>query len=228
MMRVASHAGGRLRPGSSLAPGRSRRGGWTLLALWALVGAPAAEEGNVGDGVGTSAARAAPAVIADVAADGLASRLGGRWRVVTDQVMGGVSAGELALVELDGRPCVRLTGDVRLERNGGFLQLALDLERDGRALDASAYEGVRLLARGNGEVYGVHLRTSDLWFPWQSYRAGFVAGSAWSEVRLPFADFQPYRTGMSLEPARLIRLGVFAIGRVFQADVCVAEVGLYR
>jgi hypothetical protein len=167
-------------------------------------------------------------VIADVAAGGLGSRLGTRWRVVTDTVMGGVSRADLALTEVEGRPCLRLTGDVRLERNGGFVQMGLDLGADGRPLDAAGYAGVALTVRGNGETYGLHLRTEGLWFPWQSYRASFVAGDAWARVRLPFGDFEPYRTGTPLDLARLTRLGVFGIGRAFRADVCVAEVALYR
>jgi len=206
----------------------ARRGAWWVLVLWGFLVMAGADETGVGEGTRASGGVQSEAIIADVAGDGLASRAGGRWRVVTDRVMGGVSEAELALVAVDDRPCVRLTGDVRLERNGGFVQLALDLGQEARPLDASAYAGVRLLTRGNGETYGVHLRTQDLWFPWQSYRAGFVAGPAWAEVRLPFTEFRPYRTDTPLDPGRLIRLGVFAIGRAFRAEVCVAEVAFYR
>ncbi len=41
---------------------------------------------------------------------------------------------------LDGKPCLRLRGDVRLENNGGFVQVALDLGQAG-ALDLSGYVG---------------------------------------------------------------------------------------
>jgi hypothetical protein len=205
--------------------GRAWAGARSLLLAAGLLGTL---ETTVAEGTGAPRASQGEAVIAEVASDGLASRLGGRWRVVTDRVMGGVSEADHGLVEIDGRRCVRLTGDVRLERNGGFVQLALDLEQEGHPLDASGYTGVRLLVRGNGETYGMHLRTRDLWFPWQSYRATLVAGAAWSEVRLPFAEFQPYRTDTRLDPRRLIRVGVFAIGRAFRADVCVAELALYR
>lgn len=150
------------------------------------------------------------------------------WRLVTDQVMGGVSEGHVQAGEARGRPCARLTGEVRLDNRGGFVQMALDLGAGGGALDASQFAGVRLLVYGNGERYGVHLRTADLWLPWQSFRAGFDAPPQWREVRLPFAGFEPYRTGKKLDPSRLVRLGVFAIGRAFRAEVCVAEVALYR
>src|SRR6266511_3167985 len=74
--------------------------------------------------------------------------------------------------------------------NGGFIQMALDLAIEGQPLDASSCAGVLLVARGNGESYGVHLRTPDCLRPWQSYRAGFVAAPEWREIRLPFERFE--------------------------------------
>src|SRR5512143_1823375 len=55
------------------------------------------------------------------------STLGTPWRGFSDRVMGGISQEMIALTEIDGRRCLRLTGDVRLENNGGFIQMALDL-----------------------------------------------------------------------------------------------------
>ena len=65
---------------------------------------------------------------------------------------------------------MQLSGDVRLENNGGFIQAALDLTSVGDTFDASAFTGIRLVARGNNEQYSVHLRTPDNVQPWQSYR----------------------------------------------------------
>ncbi|MEE4376532.1 MAG: CIA30 family protein [Candidatus Competibacteraceae bacterium] len=156
----------------------------------------------------------------------LTATIGTVWRGFSDRVMGGVSRETVAPTVIEGRNCVRLTGKVSLENNGGFIQMALDLSRDG-LLDASAYSGLRLLVRGNGEEYNVHLRTPDTVRPWQSYRASFNATESWQEIRLPFAEFQPYRLDTPLDVSRLRRLGVVAIGRPFQADLCVAEISLY-
>lgn len=149
------------------------------------------------------------------------------WRLVTDGVMGGVSTGEMRHEERQGRACVCLAGDVSTANNGGFIQIALDLGADlaARAVD---YDGVALRVLGNGEAYNLHLRSSDLWLPWQSFRAGFVAAAEWSAVRLPFDGFEPYRTGSTLRPDRLKRIGVVAIGREFAADVCVTDLAFYR
>lgn len=155
------------------------------------------------------------------------SNLGSPWRLVTDGVMGGVSSGQLLPDTQAGRACLRITGEVRLENNGGFLQAALDLPGD-PAFDASAFAGLELDVYGNDEPYNLHLRTDDVWLPWQSYRATFTAGAGWHTVRLPFADFSPYRIGSPLDLARLKRIGIVAIGRAFRADLCVARLALYR
>lgn len=155
------------------------------------------------------------------------SNLGSPWRLVTDGVMGGLSNGALSPDEQAGRRCLRLTGDVRLENNGGFVQAALDLSNDG-PLDASAFAGLELEVYGNDQRYNLHLRSDDVWLPWQSYRASFVATSDWQTLRLPFRDFKAYRIDAPLDVTRLERLGIVAIGRAFRADLCVARVGLYR
>ncbi len=153
--------------------------------------------------------------------------LTGAWRLVSDGVMGGVSTGTMRSEEREGRMSVCLAGNVSTANNGGFIQLALDIDA-GFAARAADYDGVSLKVLGNGEKYNVHLRTSNLWLPWQSYRAEFVAGAEWASVRLPFAGFSPYKTGSELRPQKLKRIGVVAIGRDFTADICVADLAFYR
>ncbi|MDH3411650.1 MAG: CIA30 family protein [Gammaproteobacteria bacterium] len=159
--------------------------------------------------------------------DDLVSALGTAWRGVSDRVMGGISQETLRVEEHDGRRCLRLSGHVRLENNGGFIQIALDLSPEGANLDASSFTGLRLLVYGNGERYSVHLRTADIVRPWQSYRAHFEAPPEWREIRLPFADFKPYRLEAPLDLTRLRRIGVVAIGRAFFADLRLGEIGFY-
>ena len=177
---------------------------------------------------GAAATEGESMIVDDFARSDLVSRLGTPWRGFSDQVMGGISQERVTLDNIDGRRCLRLTGDVRLENNGGFIQMALDLAAAGALFDASAYGGLRILVRGNGETYGVHLRTADLDRPWQSYRAGFTAPPAWTSLDLPFRDFEPYRTELPLDLTRLRRLGLVAIGRAFHADLAVVEVAFYR
>jgi hypothetical protein len=157
----------------------------------------------------------------------LRSAHGPSWRLITDAVMGGMSDGRLAPDTVAGRPCLRLRGVVSLDNRGGFIQAALDSDADG-VLDASSYNGVLLDVYGNDEQYNVHLRTKDVWLPWQAYRASFTAPASWRTVRIPFSAFSGYRIGASLNTAALQRIGIVAIGRAFQADLCLARLGLYR
>ena len=167
-------------------------------------------------------------LIDDFASGDLVSSLGTRWRGVSDRVMGGVSEASVRADVIDGRPCLRLAGEVRLENDGGFIQAALDLAPAGGTFDASGFSGLRALVRGNGERYSLHLRTADVVRPWQSYRAHFTAGPEWTEVRLAFAGFQPYRLEAPLDVSRLRRVGLVAIGRAFTADLAVAELAFTR
>lgn len=128
--------------------------------------------------------------------------------------------------EIDDRRALCLRGDVSLANNGGFVQVNLALSPKG-TLDASRSTGVRLVVRGNGEGYKIHLKTPDTSLPWQSYRADFRAGRDWYEVRLPFSRFEPHRLTERLDTHRLGRLGIVASGRAMEAEICVAEVGLY-
>jgi hypothetical protein len=167
-------------------------------------------------------------LIDDFNDEDLVSKLGTRWRGVSDQVMGGISEASVYHGVMDGRPCLRLTGDVRLQNNGGFIQAALDLTSAGETLDASGFAGVRIIARGNGEKYSVHLRTPDNIRPWQSYRAHFTVGPDWETIDFPFSIFVPYRLEATLDRTRLRRIGLVAIGRAFYADLAVSELAFYR
>ncbi len=151
---------------------------------------------------------------------------GEHWRLFTDRVMGGVSSGQLTADEVSGRACLRMRGDVSLENNGGFVQVALDLGAD-LPPRLPGYAGIALDVYGNGERYNLHLRTEGMRYPWQSYRASFEAGPAWQTVKLPFAAFEPHRIDSALDIAQIRRMGLVAIGRAFAADLCVARVAFY-
>jgi hypothetical protein len=165
-------------------------------------------------------------IIDDRSSGSLLASNGHQWRLLTDQVMGGLSEGKVTLNRVDGRACLQLSGDVSTKRNGGFIQMALDMADD--HFDASQYDGIELQVHGNDEMYNLHLRTTGLWLPWQSYRSEFIAAPRWQTLRIPFSVFESYRTSKRFDPRHLTRLGLVAIGRTFKADLCVATVRLYR
>jgi hypothetical protein len=152
------------------------------------------------------------------------------WRAFSDRVMGGISREHVSVAQIDGLRCLRLQGEVRLEHNGGFIQIVRALQgTGGTPLDVSPYAGVRLLVWAHEEQeYLVHLRTRDTTRPWQYYRAAFSAGPTWRTITLPFDGFHPEQLRQPLDRRTLTSLGIVAYGRRFHADIAVARVALYR
>lgn len=148
-----------------------------------------------------------------------------RWRFFTDQVMGGVSTGGIAFAQEDGRAFARMTGRVSTANRGGFIQMRLDLSTP----PPKGTIGVRLVVRGNGQRYFVHLRTGGTLLPWQYYQSGFDVTESWSEVRLPFDAFAA--SGAFLRgvprPGSLTSVAVVAYGRDHDARIDVREVGFF-
>ena len=155
------------------------------------------------------------------------SALGTSWSGFSDRVMGGMSEGRLDRTKLDGESCIRLQGFVTRKNNGGFLQMALPLSARRGDFDASAYRGIELLVLGNDESYNVHLRTADVTWYDQSYRATFFAPSTWQRLRLPWAAFKPHGLDTPLNTRGLRRIGLLGWMREFKVDLALGEIALY-
>ena len=132
---------------------------------------------------------ASAAIAGDSMTDDFSNAPEERWRFIADRVMGGVSSGQMTFLDVDGEAFARLAGAVSTENNGGFSQMR-------RALTGpapSGSKGVRLVVRGNGQEYFVHLRSEDSVRPWYFFQAPFTTDDRWREVRLPFEAFSPSR-----------------------------------
>ena len=149
-----------------------------------------------------------------------------KWEFVADTVMGGLSNGQLSVGIVAGRSSARLTGTVSLDNNGGFIQMASNINQDGTPFDSSKWRGLELEVFGNGEDYDLRLRTAQLTRPWQSFRTSFKAPNTWTCIHLPFDVFVPHKTDTQFDPRALRRIGVLAIGRVMVADVAVSALRL--
>ncbi len=181
----------------------------------------------VGLVVADQPASAAGRLVLDDFADQSTAQAGSRWRGFSDRVMGGRSDGRLVRTTLAGRPCLRLTGFVTREDNGGFLQMALDLAPWPEGFDASRYRGIEILVYGNDEHYNVHLRTADVRWYDQSYRATFHAAPEWRRLRLPWSAFKPHGLTAELDVQRLRRVGLLGWMREFEVDLALGEIALY-
>lgn len=148
-----------------------------------------------------------------------------QWRFFTDQVMGGVSSGSVVPLQENGRDFLRMTGKVSTANRGGFIQMRHDL---GRAPPETTM-GIRLIARGNGQRYFVHLRSTDAVLPWQFHQAGFDVTQDWSEVSLSLDAFAPLGRVTPLVPqaAHLTSVAIAAYGRDHLAAIDLCEIGFF-
>lgn len=169
----------------------------------------------------TASPGAADLLIEDFGAD--ADR---RWGYVADRVMGGVSQGQLRFETEDTQSFARLTGTVSTDNNGGFIQFRASV-RDGLPDWTS---GLRLKVKGNSAEYYVFLRTTDMRRPWHSYRASFETTGDWQTVDMDLSAFKSSRGYMpkTLDPTKVIGIGIVAYGRDFEADLSVSEIRLLQ
>lgn len=163
--------------------------------------------------------------MAETVFDDFSNEAGARWDYVADRVMGGVSEGRAEIIGTEANNRLRLTGTVSTDNNGGFLQVRQRFS-DPRPENSI---GVKLRSKGNGKIYYVFLKTPGLSRVWYSYRASFVASENWTEVTLPFADFQPSHDAMpqSFKAADVNSIAIVAYGADYQADVMLDWIKLY-
>jgi len=160
------------------------------------------------------------------------------WKYISDQVMGGVSEGNVSLEKDGDMFFARLTGDVSTRNNGGFIQLRSavslfnkpkmfqlihDADKDGKNL-----QGVRLNIRGNGETYHVMIRTYFNWSPSDYYSHTFETSPDWKQVDLPFSEFKRSKSrSTALDIDEIRDFGIVAFGRDFKSDVSVSKIDFY-
>lgn len=148
-----------------------------------------------------------------------------RWRFIADTVMGGASNGNVAFKTEGSRSFAHMTGNVSTKNNGGFIQIRRQLAKP----PSNDTEGVRLVVRGNGQPYFLHLRTSGTILPWQYYQARFNTKEDWHEIQIPLARFK--RSGWMLKKTVVSKsinsIAVVAFGRDHSADIQVRELGWY-
>ena len=167
-------------------------------------------------------------LIDDFSREDKRSSLDTEWRSFSDRVMGGASLGQHRFENIDGRRCIQLTGEVSLKNNGGFIQVALILDRQGQPFDASEYKGIRIIVRGNNSRYYLHIRSNQSRQPWQYFAADFQATEEWRTLEVPFSSFKPENMGEALNPAELRRIAIVGAWQEFTADVAVSRLEFYR
>lgn len=154
--------------------------------------------------------------------DGVSS-IGTHWKGFTDRVMGGVSEMKVERVETEQGNGLRMTGPVRLDNNGGFIQMRLPLAENDDTLDASRFSSVAATIRGVRGSYYLHVRTPDSSRPWQYYRAALPVSSDWETHTIPFDDFEGKSISGRPDFSRLRSIAIVAYGEAFDAEIEVAR-----
>ena len=113
---------------------------------------------------------------------------GNAWQSIDDVVMGGSSGSRMRRT---GSATGIFEGEVSLANNGGFASV----RRAVGPLDLTAYDGLVLRVRGDGQRYRLRLRT-DRRFDGVAWQADFpTTAGQWTVVVLPFPDFEPSYRG---------------------------------
>ena len=148
-----------------------------------------------------------------------------RWEFISDQVMGGVSVGQIEFLVNKDKTYARMTGNVSIENNGGFIQFRRKLTQK---INEDS-NGIRIKVRGNIEEYFIHIRTSGTILPWQYYQASFPVKDNWQYIKIPFNKFK--RSGIMLSktfsPNSVKSIAIVAYGKEHKALVDVNIIEIY-
>ena len=107
----------------------------------------------------------------------------GRWMIVNDGVMGGISESRLFLNE---KGFLVFQGRVSLEYGGGFASVR-SIHNE---LDANSYHGIMIKFRGDGKTYQLRLRHQDRMDGVSYFQYFQTEKNKWRTVFLPFSRFQ--------------------------------------
>jgi NADH dehydrogenase [ubiquinone] 1 alpha subcomplex assembly factor 1 len=111
------------------------------------------------------------------------------WRVVDDEVMGGLSQGKLR-VDDEGHGVY--SGTVSTENNGGFSSLRYRFD----AIETSEDQSVVLRVKGDGKKY--QFRVKDKPSQYHSYIYTFETNGDWQTIEIPLAEMTPSFRGRKL------------------------------
>lgn len=116
----------------------------------------------------------------------------GRWTIVNDGVMGGLSQSN---AQLDANALL-FSGTVSLQNNGGFVSLRSAMGK----CNLSAYEYCEIRFKSNTDRKFELLIEKETPFYLPKYRAKFGGKSEdWITIRIPLRDFELSRMGATMQ-----------------------------
>ena len=118
----------------------------------------------------------------------------GRWEIVNDVVMGGISQSKMVISQ---HGTAIFQGNLSLENYGGFASVRTYPQK----FKFEGHSGLLICVKGDGKKYRLRLRTDDE-FDGVAYQAGFTTTSGkWVNIHLPFSEFKPIFRGRIVHDA---------------------------
>ena len=148
-----------------------------------------------------------------------------QWAYLADTVMGGISEGTAQFEDQGTSQVIRLSGEVSTANNGGFIQVRSPVAWE----VAKGKTGIKLMVKGNGELYFLHIRSTNTGLPWHYYQHSFPTNGSWNEVRLPFEAFVKSSAILrsTFNQSKIETIGIVAYGKDYTADVSVKSLEFY-
>lgn len=121
----------------------------------------------------------------------------GKWFIVNDDVMGGVSTSNLSISESG---FATFSGELSPKNYGGFASIRIRVE--GKEVPKS--NGIKIRLKGDGKIYSIRFRTNSN-FDGYAYQAKVTTVKGeWKEFKIPFEDFEPTYRGRVLSGKPLL------------------------
>ena len=150
----------------------------------------------------------------------------GDWKIITDQVMGGISKGKFNYKKIDNDYAIVLTGSVSTKNNGGFIQIRRKLNN----IKLNQVKNLIVQAKGNNEKYFIHLRTTYTILPWQYYQSSFLVENNFKNFVLPIKNFKRsgYLLPKEINPNNIKSVAIVAFGKNYKAELIVKEISFVK
>lgn len=155
------------------------------------------------------------------------SSVGTRWLAVHGKKVVPADRNLLSWDETDGRKAMSIRARVSREDEVPF-QVALPLSPRGDYVDASAFTGIRVYARGNGREYYIQLKTVRTERPWKYYQQGFKTTDAWETFDLPFNQFVHVDVLKPIQTDALASLVISAPPGDYDANLSISRIEFYK
>ena len=142
------------------------------------------------------------------------------WRPITDQVMGGIS--KLVISHNDG--VFSMKGEVSTENNGGFVRLSNRID-----INSNDFKGIKFKAKGNSEIYEIHVTLKGLKIPpWSYFSQAFEVNNDWQEYEIFFKDLKRSSgfSASSMKAKNIRDLSIAGFGRDFEVDLTIKDISL--